>query len=136
MMDAERIYRENILDHYKRPRRYGRMEGADAESEGANPVCGDEIRVWLKLKGERIEDARFEAAACAICTASASMLLEQVVGKKTRQALGMGRQEVLALLGINPGPARLKCALLPLEVLKAALKKPASKGGGKDAGKG
>ena len=85
------------------------------------PLCGDEVRIRLKAQGGRIKDIKFEATACAICTASASMITEEVKGKKLEAARRIGKERVLALLGIDPGPTRLKCALLPLKVLKLAV---------------
>ncbi len=122
-MATESMYRENILDHYKRPRNSGKLENPDSEAFDSNPLCGDEVRMRLKAKGGEIADIKFEATACAICTASASMLTEEVKGKKLEDARGVGKERVLALLGIAPGPSRLKCALLPLKVFKLALYK-------------
>ena len=126
-MASESMYRENILDHYKRPRNCGKLENPDSEAFDSNPLCGDEVRVQIKAIGGRIADIKFEATACAICTASASMLTEEVKGKKLGEARKVGKERVLALLGIDPGPSRLKCALLPLKVFKLALYKQMGK---------
>jgi len=117
------MYRENILDHYKRPRNSGQLAGADSEAFDTNPLCGDEVGMQIRVKGGRIEDIRFHSTACAICTASASMLTEEVKGARLEQARKLSKEHVLALLGIDPGPTRLKCALLPLKVMKLAVYK-------------
>jgi nitrogen fixation NifU-like protein len=117
------MYRENILDHYKHPRNRGRVDKPDSEAHDSNPLCGDEIGMTMRIGNGKITDVRFEGSACAICLASASMLSEEVKGGKLEVARGMKKEKVLALLGIDPGPTRLKCALLPLKVLKLAVYK-------------
>jgi len=132
---GEDIYRENILDHYKRPRNRGRLAAPDAEAHDSNPLCGDDITFYLKIGNGRIADVKFEGSACAICLASASMLSEEMKGKKIGEARAYGKERLLALLGIDPGPARLKCALLPLKVAKLAIYKFLGKRlGGEDEG--
>lgn len=115
------MYRENILDHYKRPRRRGKMKGATCSGHAINPFCGDDIVFYLKVHDGKVKQASFEGSACAICTASASMLTEEVEGKGDGEARAVGKERVLDLLGIAPGPTRLKCALLPLKAFKLAL---------------
>ena len=117
------MYRENILDHYKRPRNRGTLAKADSEGFDSNPLCGDEISMQIAVKGGKVADIKFSGSACAICTASASMITEEVKGKKLDEARKLGKEQVLSLLGIDPGPTRLKCALLPLKVMKLALYK-------------
>ena len=117
------MYREDILDHYKRPRNKGKLPGADSSAHDLNPLCGDEITYYLKFEGGKVSGIKFEGSACAICLASASMLSEEVQGKGMEEARGLKKERVLSLLGIDPGPARLKCALLPLKVFKLALYK-------------
>ena len=80
-MDLKDLYRDVILDHNKRPRNFGRIEPSDSHAEGHNPLCGDRLTVWLRLKDDRIEDIRFEGKGCAISTASASLMTEAVKGK-------------------------------------------------------
>jgi nitrogen fixation NifU-like protein len=138
-MESEQMYRENILDHYKRPRNFGKLERADAEGFDSNPLCGDEIAMQVRVKGGKVEDIRFSGTACAICTASASMITEEVKGRRVEEAAGLGKKRVLSLLGIDPGPSRLKCALLPLKVMKLALYKYLGRkmeGNGEDLGGG
>ena len=118
-MDAD-LYRENILDHYKHPRNRGKLVEPDSSARDSNPLCGDEISMSISVKGGKIADVKFEGTACAICLASASMLTEEAKGKKTLDAAKIGKEKVLSMLGIDPGPARLKCALLPMKVLKLA----------------
>ena len=122
-MPNEGMYRENILDHYKRPRNRGKIANPDSEAHDSNPLCGDEISMSLKVKDAKLAGIMFDGTACAICLASASMLTEEAKGKRLEAARKIGKGRVLSLLGIDPGPARLKCALLPLKVFKLALYK-------------
>jgi nitrogen fixation NifU-like protein len=117
----EQLYRENILDHYKRPKNFKKIEKPDISFSDSNPLCGDEISFYLKISEDKIENIGFQGSACAICIASASMLSEKIKGEQINNALKFEKKEILSLLGINPGPARIKCALLPLKVLKMAL---------------
>lgn len=121
-MDSQ-LYRENILDHYKHPRNRGAVAKPSSSAHDSNPLCGDEISMSLAVKGGKLADVKFEGTACAICLASASMLTEEVKGKSVAAARKAGKEQVLSLLGIDPGPVRLKCALLPLKVFKLALYK-------------
>lgn len=122
-MASESIYRENILDHYKHPRNHGKIANADSEARDLNPFCGDDITMYLKIGGKRIKDIKFDGTACAICTSSASMLTEEVKGKTVEEARLFDKERLLSIIGIEPGPTRLKCALLPLKVLKLAVYK-------------
>jgi nitrogen fixation NifU-like protein len=117
------MYRENILDHYKRPRNRGALNSPDSQAHDLNPLCGDEITMSISVRDGKIDGIKFDGSACAICLAAASMLTEEVKGKKIEEARKIGKERVLSLLGIDPGPTRLKCALLPLKVLKLALYK-------------
>lgn len=117
------MYRENILDHYKHPRNRGKVQKPDSEAHDSNPLCGDEIAMSLAIRDGKIVDVKFEGTACAICLASASMLTEELKGKGVKWAQKYGKKELLSLVGIEPGPVRLKCALLPLKVFKLALYK-------------
>jgi nitrogen fixation protein NifU and related proteins len=137
-MDLKELYRDVILDHNRRPRNFGPLEGASHHAEGNNPLCGDRLSLTLRLKGDRIEDIRFEGSGCAISTASASLMTEAVKGKdrsSVRQlfervhalltqpdgapdpALG----KLAALSGVREFPARVKCASLCWHTLNAAL---------------
>ncbi len=115
----EDLYRDNIIDHYQNPRNYGTLEHPDISYEDSNPVCGDEIRIDLKIDQGRVIDARFQGHGCSISQASASMLTEEIIGKTLDEVKQIDKQYLLDLLGIPLGPVRLKCALLSLKVLKA-----------------
>ncbi len=115
----EDLYRDNIIDHYQNPRNFGTLEHPDISYEDSNPVCGDEIRMDLKIQDGRVADARFQGHGCSISQASASMLTEEIIGKSLEEVKQIDKQYLLDLLGIPLGPVRLKCALLSLKVLKA-----------------
>jgi nitrogen fixation NifU-like protein len=112
------MYREYILDHYKNPRNFGRLEGADISHEENNPLCGDVVGMDIKTTDGVIEDVRFHGRGCAISQASASLLTERLKGMALADARKIGKEDVLEELGIDISPARLKCALLSLKVLK------------------
>ncbi len=137
-MELRDLYRDVILDHNRRPRNFGRLEGADARAEGHNPLCGDRLTLALRLAGDRIEDIRFEGKGCAISTASASLMSEAVKGKDretvrrlfesvhallTQQDAAPGAElgKLAALSGVREFPARVKCASLCWHTLNAAL---------------
>jgi len=110
---------ENILDHYEHPRNTGTLDHPDISHEEDNPVCGDRIRIDLKVDDGVIIDVRFSGRGCSISQASASMLTEEIKGKPLDEVKHYGKERVLELLGIPIGPVRMKCALLSLKVLKA-----------------
>ncbi|OGO26928.1 MAG: Fe-S cluster protein [Chloroflexi bacterium RBG_16_52_11] len=114
------LYRELIIDRYKNPLFRGHLDPNDITFEDDNPLCGDRIRIDLRLneKGE-IKEALFDGHGCAISQASADLLVESIQGKPIELVKGLTREDVLELLGIELGPVRLKCALLSLKVLKA-----------------
>jgi nitrogen fixation NifU-like protein len=116
---VEDLYRDNIIDHYQNPRNYGALESPDISYEDSNPVCGDEIRMDLKIQDGRVIAARFQGHGCSISQASASMLTEEIIGKTLEEVKQIDKQYLLDMLGIPLGPVRLKCALLSLKVLKA-----------------
>jgi nitrogen fixation protein NifU and related proteins len=125
MSEFDQLYREVILDHYKNPRGHGVIEGADAEAEGQNPLCGDEVSVYVAFgeDGETIDDVKFSGRGCAISQAATSMLMEMVQGRTAHQVATLEKQELLDEIGIPLTPMRLKCAMLGLTTLKVALHK-------------
>ena len=119
-MDDE-LYREYILEHYKRPHNWGSLDSPDLEAHDLNPLCGDELTVQLALDDEqRIAEIRFNGHGCAISQASASMISDEVIGMPVGDLMKLDRSSVLELLGIDISATRMKCAMLSLKVLKAA----------------
>ena len=119
---SEDIYREIILDHYRNPRNKGRISDADVSFHDSNPLCGDEIDIHLKVEDDIVKDIKFEGRGCAISQASASMLTEMVMNKSLTSVKDLGKDEILENIGlVNLGPARIKCALLSLKVLKMGM---------------
>ena len=115
------LYRDYILEHYRRPHNFGAIENATATQEGANPLCGDRITLQLRVLGGKVDGVGFTGRGCAISQASASLLTDEIKGKPVESAAGMQASDVLDLLGIDISPARMKCALLSLETLQGAL---------------
>ena len=137
-MELKDLYRDVILDHNRHPRNFGRLEPADRHAEGANPLCGDQLTLSLRLEGERIADIRFEGHGCAISTASASLMTEAVKGKDRAATRALFERvhalltrpeapadpdlgKLAALSGVREFPARVKCASLCWHTLNAAL---------------
>jgi nitrogen fixation protein NifU and related proteins len=114
------FYRDYILDHYRNPRNFGHLEHYDAEAEDLNPLCGDQIRMELRLKDGVVSDLKFSGKGCAISQASASMLTETVKGMKLSEVATLSKDAVLENVGIGISPTRMKCAMLGLRVLKSA----------------
>ena len=125
MSEFDQLYREVILDHYKNPRGHGLIENADAEAEGQNPLCGDEVSIYVAFAddGDTIDEVKFSGRGCAISQAATSMLTEMVKGRSATQVATLPRDELLDEIGIPLTPVRLKCALLGLSTLKLALHK-------------
>ena len=140
MSELRSLYQEVILDHYKSPRNYKRLEGANRKAEGYNPLCGDHFIVYLRLEGDRIADVSFEGSGCAISKASASMMSTALKGKTREEATalfekfhslvtgelkpqgekdGLGKLEVFA--GVSEFPVRVKCASLAWHAMRSAL---------------
>jgi nitrogen fixation NifU-like protein len=119
----EELYREQILEHYKRPHNFGPLEDFefDLEFEDSNPFCGDEQHVGIKLDGDgRVAEVRFEGKGCAISTAASSLLSDELAGRSREELLRLDKSFVLELLGIDISATRMKCALLGLKVVKGA----------------
>jgi nitrogen fixation NifU-like protein len=123
--EFDQLYREVILDHYKNPRGHGVMENADADAEGMNPLCGDEVTIYVRFgeDGDTIDEVKFAGRGCAISQAATSMLTELVQGKKASEVAELDKDELLEEIGIPLTPIRLKCAMLGLTTLKVALHK-------------
>lgn len=116
------MYREVILDHYKNPRNHGTLDPADFSFEDDNPLCGDRIRMDVRVgEDNKVKEVAFSGHGCAISQASASMLTEHIIGKSLDEVKQLSKDDILELLGIELGPVRLKCALLSLKVLKAGV---------------
>lgn len=118
---ADDLYREVILDHNRNPRNKGTLDPADHTYEDTNPLCGDEVRIDVRVADNRITEIAFSGRGCAISQASTSILTEMVDGQTLDQVKAMTKDDVLEELGVPVSPARLKCALLGLKVLKAGL---------------
>ena len=145
MSDLQELYQSIILDHNRRPKNYGALEGATCSAEGRNPLCGDEVKVELKVAADEIEDVKFTAAGCAVSRASASIMTQAVKGKSrdevdrlfeqfhhlvtgtlkpdATEARAMG--EMAAFSGVSRFPIRVKCASMPWHTLQAALRSEA-----------
>jgi nitrogen fixation NifU-like protein len=115
------LYREQILEHYKRPHNFGELQDPDLEFEDSNPFCGDEQRVTIRLDGDgRVAEVAFDGKGCAISTAATSMLTDELAGKTREELIRLPKDFVLELLGIEISATRMKCALLGLKVVKGA----------------
>lgn len=141
MPDLRELYQELIVDHSKRPRNFGKLEGANRHAAGYNPLCGDKVTVYLKMKDDIVEDVRFEGSGCAISTASASMMTEKAKGKTLQEAEKLFEVFHGLVTGAHPGesddseqlgklavfsgvsefPMRVKCATLPWHTFRSAL---------------
>ncbi len=113
------LYREIILDHYQHPHNHGTLSEPDISYEDSNPLCGDKIRIDLKVKDNIVLEVKFSGKGCAISQASASMLTDELIGKSLDEIKKIDKDFVFNMLGIPLSPTRVKCALLSLKVVKA-----------------
>ncbi len=124
---SSEIYRDMILDYYRHPRNYGSIEDAEIRVQEANPLCGDDIELSIKLDEEKnVADIKFKGRGCAISIASASLMTEQLKGRSIQDLVAFSKEELLKTLGIETlglNPVRIKCALLPLKALKVGVYK-------------
>jgi nitrogen fixation NifU-like protein len=118
---GDSIYREIILEHYQHPRNRGTLDPADFSYEDTNPLCGDEVRIDVRVRDGHVSEIKFSGRGCAVSQASASILTEMVEGKTLDEVKAIGKDELLDEIGIPVSPARMKCALLGLKVLKAGV---------------
>ena len=116
------LYSDILLDHFRHPRNYGSLAAPDISNEQFNPLCGDRIRLELKLEQSRVSEARFKGDGCAISTAAASLLTELVLGEDVEELTNISDAQLISALESNIQPARLQCALLPLQALREGLK--------------
>ena len=124
-MSFDQMYREVILDHYKNPHGHGVIEDPDAEADGQNPLCGDEVSIYVAFAedGETIQEVKFSGRGCAISQAATSMLMDMATGRTATEVATMDKEELLDEIAIPLTPVRLKCAMLGLTTLKVALHK-------------
>jgi nitrogen fixation protein NifU and related proteins len=115
------LYRDYILEHYKRPHNFGELEPHDLEAHEHNPLCGDELGVQIKIEGDRIADLKFNGHGCAISQASASIASEELIGMTLQEVGELGAEWMIDLLGIPVSATRRKCALLNLKVVRGAV---------------
>ena len=120
-MSMDKMYQENILEHYRHPQLFGKLPHATSAGSVTNPLCGDEMEVFLKVEKGMVKEASFVGKGCAISTAAASMLLPNLPGKSLANAQKLCSKDVLDLLAIEVGPTRMKCALLVLDCVRKAI---------------
>ncbi|MEK7537945.1 MAG: iron-sulfur cluster assembly scaffold protein [Patescibacteria group bacterium] len=116
------MYQQNILDHYKHPRNFGELPDAQAKAHAANPLCGDELDFYLVFDADdNVSDVKFTGRGCTITMASASMLSEKLKNLNRSEIAKLTNDDILAILGVEVNPARLRCATLPLEAVQQAI---------------
>ena len=128
------LYRDYILEHYRRPHNFGVLDGATISQEGANPLCGDRITLQLRVRGGVIDGVGFTGRGCAISQASASLLTDEIKGKPITDVAAFRADDLLELLGIEISPARIKCAMLSFDSLRHLLEEVGAAEPALDAG--
>ena len=118
---GEEIYRENILEHYRRPHNFGKLEKFSFKGNDSNPLCGDNFEIFVSVKKERVDDVKFSGGGCAISTAAISMLTDRIVGMKEEELRKISEEDVLKMIGVSLDVVRRKCGLLCLKVLNKGL---------------
>ena len=118
----EDIYRENIMDHYKNPRNFGKLKTANIEYRDYNPICGDEITIQIEIQNDKVKDVKFIGKGCAISMATASILTEELKGKSIKDVEKLKNEDILKMIGIDVSPSRIKCVLLSLSAIKKGMK--------------
>jgi nitrogen fixation protein NifU and related proteins len=121
LMDVDPLMMDVLLEHYRHPHNFGELSPCDIEHEEGNPSCGDQIKMFLRLKDDRIEEISYNGKGCIISQAAASILTDLVKGEEVEKVKAVSKDEMLENIGIPIGPMRLKCALLALKVLKTGL---------------
>ena len=121
-MIEEQLYRETLLEVVRNPQNRGEIKEADLEARMVNPLCGDEVTIQIKLKRDIIDKAVFLGNGCAISQASASLLAKKIEGKSLAKVNKLKSNDIIKIIGVSPNPARLKCAVLSLDVLKETIK--------------
>lgn len=121
--EEDEIYKENILDHFKNPRNFGKLQEYNLSHKEFNPVCGDQIELFIKLKDNKVEDVKFIGKGCAISMASTSMLTEKIKGLTLEELKSLSKEDVLEMIGIPLGVVRVKCCLLSLKTLSKGIAK-------------
>lgn len=116
------LYKQNILDHYKNPRNRNELSSFTHHSFVVNRSCGDEVDVWLRVENEKVEEIGYQVRGCAICIAAASMLSQELEGKDLDNVIGYEEESLLEIVGMQKGAGRVKCALLPLDAIRTALR--------------
>lgn len=118
---SENIYADELIDEYEHPHNKGSLSDADVHVHNDNPLCGDELTIYVKVGGGALKDVKFEGSGCVISMGTAGKLTESVKGKSLAEIEALGVPDIVTLIGIDPGPARLKCATLSLRTLKEAV---------------
>lgn len=154
MSELDDLYQEQIIYHSRNPRNQHAMDDATGRAKGFNPLCGDDVTVYLKTEGGSVQSASFESKACAICTASASLMTQAIQNRSVEEAKTMAHhfvlmargeavlpdedayRKLLALSGVSRFASRVKCATLPWHALEAALADDAKEGKGGKGGEG